>query len=170
MRASPLPSATRAAYRLPRWMAEAKSTARRSHQPSGLEAIPATESQAVAAGPHAADEHEDRRDDAHDRRQPEGQAEPVDQRGQQDADEDSDHAGGIPRTAVLQSPASASPSRPCPSATAAAISTTVRLRERAWPRSRSNASRSLTLWRSMMMPLARSISARRSSALSSWTI
>ena len=56
-----------------------------------------------------------------------------------------------------------------PSVTDRATSTTRRLCPRAWSRSRSNASRSSIPWRSIRIPLARSISARRSSADSSWS-
>src|SRR4051794_15679931 len=69
-----------------------------------LEPVAAAEPEAVAAGSDAADEHEDRGDDADDRRQAQRQAEPVDERREQDGDEDSDHGPRVPGPSGGHSP------------------------------------------------------------------
>jgi hypothetical protein len=51
---------------------------------------------AVTAGADSGEQHEDRGDDADDRRQTDHDAQPVDERGEQDGDENSDHGGGPP--------------------------------------------------------------------------
>src|SRR3954454_2065098 len=68
----------------------ARSSPGASLTASSLEATPTPAAVAVSARADAGEQNEDRGDDADDRRQPEHQAEPVHERGEQDGDDDAD--------------------------------------------------------------------------------
>src|SRR3954469_15793115 len=123
---------------------------------------------AESTGAEAGDENQDRGDRADDHREPRQRHEqPVGDDRQQDGDEQIDHedpsflASKFPRNGAVHARGGSSA---WPSSTAWATATTGRLALRAVSRSSANASLSPTAWRSMRIPLARSITARRSSA------